>query len=325
MACNNGRAMRNRTRRGLHGPQVQHLPRKVPVVQRLRRVQPLVALQPNQLEPGGLGQGGRERGLADAGIPLEEHGPALLEREKADDRQPFVGEITDLGQRGGERGGIRITRHGSTMRARPAADHRPGSSCREWGPSPSATFGRAPAVGDVCAHVDPAALTAIIGGGVHGSHLGRTIPPAGLTDEGCVFHLTGDADLEVGLCPVPMVAALPGADEALTDFLNTFNDDWKNHLVTGVGDRAVYDPLGTSTTVDLAAVKGSGLRWYGVVVFGYDPTPDRHVLGTVTEAQLAPSRDLVPRSFPSWSIWLFMVFRLFTAVRPAPVPCGTGR
>ena len=61
--------------RRLEGAQVQDLAREVPVVERLGGVDALVALQPHQRQLQRLGQRLGERGLARAGLALEQQRP----------------------------------------------------------------------------------------------------------------------------------------------------------------------------------------------------------------------------------------------------------
>ncbi len=77
---------------------VEELARVVPLVDRMRHVEALVALQADQARI----EGGRERlrrlRLADAGLALEEHG--LLEREREEERrrEPSIGQVVRLAQ-----------------------------------------------------------------------------------------------------------------------------------------------------------------------------------------------------------------------------------
>ena len=66
----------------LRCPQMQHLPRKIPVVQGLSCIDAFVALQPDQGRAAGLGQCGGERGLSDAGLPLQQQRAAQRVGEK---------------------------------------------------------------------------------------------------------------------------------------------------------------------------------------------------------------------------------------------------
>ena len=66
--------------RGLGRAEVQELACVVPVVHRLRGVDALVALQPDQLAPGPRRQHLRQLGLADAGLAFEQQRALQLER-----------------------------------------------------------------------------------------------------------------------------------------------------------------------------------------------------------------------------------------------------
>ena len=87
---------------GLQGPQVQDLAREVPVVERLRGVDALVALEPDQRRPRQLGQRLGERGLAGAGLALEQDRALHLQRQVDDRRELVVGEVAGLPQPGGQ-------------------------------------------------------------------------------------------------------------------------------------------------------------------------------------------------------------------------------
>ena len=87
---------------GLDGAQVQDLAREVPVVERLRGVEALVALQPDELRAGRLGERAGERGLADAGVALEEQRAAQSQRQVAGRGQPVVGQVAGGRQKRGQ-------------------------------------------------------------------------------------------------------------------------------------------------------------------------------------------------------------------------------
>ena len=80
----------------LDRPQVQELAGVVPLVDGLRRVDALVALQPDQLAAGPAREHLGHLGLADPGLTLEQERP--LQRERQEDRT----------SRGRRRGGIRV-------------------------------------------------------------------------------------------------------------------------------------------------------------------------------------------------------------------------
>ncbi len=77
----------------LHRPQVQDLAREVPVVERLRGVDALVALQPHQRQVQGLGDRLGEGGLAGAGLALEEQRPLHRQGEVGDGGQRVVAQV----------------------------------------------------------------------------------------------------------------------------------------------------------------------------------------------------------------------------------------
>ena len=82
--------------------QMQDLAREVPVVERLRRVDALVALQPDQLRAPDLGQRRGQRGLADAGLALQQQRPAQGVGQIGRRADPGVGQVAGGGQRHGE-------------------------------------------------------------------------------------------------------------------------------------------------------------------------------------------------------------------------------
>jgi len=88
------------------GAQVQQLAREVPVVQRLRGVDALIALQPDQLGPGDLGECLREARLPDPGVALQKQRPAHLQRQVRGGGQALVGQVSGALQCGGQRGRV---------------------------------------------------------------------------------------------------------------------------------------------------------------------------------------------------------------------------
>ena len=106
-AASTGRASRNRSSYrlfsasstsapaagGLERAQVQDLAREVPVVERLGGVDALVALQPDQRQVERLGERLGQRGLAGAGLALEQQRPLHPQRQVGDRRQLVVGEV----------------------------------------------------------------------------------------------------------------------------------------------------------------------------------------------------------------------------------------
>ena len=83
---------------GLEGAQVQDLPREVPVVERLGRVDALVALQPDQRQVQRLGEGLGQGGLAGARLALQQQGPLHGEREVPDRGERVVAEVAGLAE-----------------------------------------------------------------------------------------------------------------------------------------------------------------------------------------------------------------------------------
>jgi hypothetical protein len=77
----------------LREPDLDHLPRIVPLVHGGRDVEPFVALQPDEV----LAEAGREHlrdlGLADARLALEEERPLQLERQKHGGREAALGDV----------------------------------------------------------------------------------------------------------------------------------------------------------------------------------------------------------------------------------------
>ena len=81
---------------------MQELAREVPVVERLRDVEALVALEPHQRRVERIGEPEGERGLADAGVALDEKRSTHPQREERRSGQAVVGEVPDLGEPGAE-------------------------------------------------------------------------------------------------------------------------------------------------------------------------------------------------------------------------------
>src|SRR5215203_6649403 len=83
---------------GLGRPDVEELPRVVPLVDRLEDVYALVALEPDE----GCLQDAREDlgylGLSDPGLALEKEGASQLEGEEDRRREPLVGEVVVLAE-----------------------------------------------------------------------------------------------------------------------------------------------------------------------------------------------------------------------------------
>ena len=83
---------------GLGHAHVQQLLGVVPLVQGLGGVEPLVALQADQLAPEHVGQHLGHLGLAHARLALERQRAAQHEREVDRREQPLVGEVALLGE-----------------------------------------------------------------------------------------------------------------------------------------------------------------------------------------------------------------------------------
>ena len=92
---------------GLERAQVQDLAREVPVVERLGRVDALVALEPHQRQVEALRDRLGERGLAGAGLTLEQQRPLHPQRQERHRRQRVVGEVAGPVEAGGHGGGRR--------------------------------------------------------------------------------------------------------------------------------------------------------------------------------------------------------------------------
>src|SRR5690606_34325149 len=90
---------------GLQRAQVQQLAREVPLVQRLRGVDALVALQPHQRQPQALGQCDGQRGLARARFPLAEQRLAHAQCEERGGGDAVVGEVPDVLEQSRQLGG----------------------------------------------------------------------------------------------------------------------------------------------------------------------------------------------------------------------------
>ena len=84
--------------------QVEELARVVPLVDGLRRVDALVALQPDQLAAGPPREHLGDLGLADAGLAFEQQRPLEAQREEDRGREALVGEVLVVGQSLGDLG-----------------------------------------------------------------------------------------------------------------------------------------------------------------------------------------------------------------------------
>ena len=84
---------------GFRGADLDHLRRVVPLVDGARRVEPLVALEPDQLPAEPLGEDLGDLGLADAGLAFEEQRPAHLERQEQHRRERPVGDVAAVAEK----------------------------------------------------------------------------------------------------------------------------------------------------------------------------------------------------------------------------------
>src|SRR5262249_8190238 len=105
----------------------EELSRIVPLVERLRRVDALVALEPDQPRVEHLGEGLRRLGLADARLSLEKQWLRQAEREEQRGRAPTVGHGVALAQ----------TAREATWRGRPACAATSGPAAGAARPAPA--------------------------------------------------------------------------------------------------------------------------------------------------------------------------------------------
>ena len=80
-------------RRGLQDAQLEELAGVVPLVERVSDVEPFIALEPDQIRPERGGDRAGQRGLADAGLALEEQRPPQPEREEQRHGQAVVRDV----------------------------------------------------------------------------------------------------------------------------------------------------------------------------------------------------------------------------------------
>ena len=88
--------------RGVGEPDAEQLARIVPLVQRLGRVDPVVALQADQRRVEHRGQRLAGLGLADPGLALEQQRLGQPQAEEHRGREPLVDEVVDGGEPLGE-------------------------------------------------------------------------------------------------------------------------------------------------------------------------------------------------------------------------------
>ena len=108
-----------------------HLRREIPLVDGAGGVEPLVALEPDQPAAERLAERLGDLGLADAGLALEEQGPAHAKAEEDDGGQRPVGDIAGAGQ---EVGGV-VDGGGQAWHGRDMADRAGPRKWRWWGPA----------------------------------------------------------------------------------------------------------------------------------------------------------------------------------------------
>jgi hypothetical protein len=77
---------------------VEQLARVVPLVERLVRVDALVALQPDQVATQDRSEHLRDLGLADPDLPFEQQRPPQRQRHVHGGREPAVGQVAALPQ-----------------------------------------------------------------------------------------------------------------------------------------------------------------------------------------------------------------------------------
>lgn len=151
--------------------------------------------------------------------------------------------------------------------------------------APEPTSGIAPAVKDVCATVDAGLADAVLGtSGLKGTDHSGTVGTVDRSQDGCVFEGAGGAALTIGIAPIAMATAIPGPEQAMRVYTrrDTYPED---DTIGGVGDLATYQVIGDDL-IQLVAVRGSGVRWYGVTVAVTDPSTGHPALGRVTQADL---------------------------------------
>ncbi len=179
----------------------------------------------------------------------------------------------------------------------------PDPAAARTGSSPLVSPQTAPAwtapspVADVCARVGTASVAAMLGRrdvqGVARDE-GPTTTSLGRGGRVCHFQLPQQATFDVGINPIPMTPAIPGAEQAMRTLLDVGDIDGRQQ-VSGVGDLALYEPLnapGAPGIVSFWAVQGKDVHWYGITIWGYDPTPRHDMLGALSQPQLV---DLAKR------------------------------
>ena len=96
----------SRSTRRLQRPQVQDLAREVPVVERLGGVDALVALEPDQRQVQRLRERLGERGLAGAGLALQQQRPLHPQREEGDRGEVVVAQVAGRPEPRGDLGPV---------------------------------------------------------------------------------------------------------------------------------------------------------------------------------------------------------------------------
>lgn len=143
----------------------------------------------------------------------------------------------------------------------------------------------APVVDNACKHVDQALVAMMVGQpSITGTPQAKPAPlQAAPAAHSCWFTLASDVDFVVGIGPIPMAYAIPGAEEAMSEMRGAGAAD-PGTKVDGAGNLAYYSN-GNGLFV-FNAVQGDGVRWYGVTIEGDDPTPDHRYFGKVTPEDL---------------------------------------
>ena len=144
-------------------------------------------------------------------------------------------------------------------------------------------------MGDVCARLDVASIAAILGRtDLKGVPVNTILGSLGHDGDHCRFQLPQKGLLDIGINPIPMTAAIPGPEQAMRTLLDAY-DLPSYPRIPGVGDLALYDPLdppGKAGTFSFWAVQGKDVRWYGITIWGYDPTPEHSMLGAIGKDHL---------------------------------------
>ena len=143
----------------------------------------------------------------------------------------------------------------------------------------------APAVADVCAHVDDALVGRILGGPRFTGENTRLTPgTAGIFELACNYPLS-EGVLQIQVAPVPIERARRGAKACLAAAAGT--DDVDRNRIDGAGDLALYTPIERSFKMTLYSAKRQKAGWYAAGIVGFDDSADRHLIGKATREQWA--------------------------------------